>query len=121
MNLEAISSQGEPDRCQDAEVMAGGNPHGDHGLYLGAVNPSILSASGMDSGAVFTATALALSAIATCLWQHFQSICSYWHHGTECLFCLYGCSFHGIHLGDGTGSRICGRYHLPGTVPDQRA
>ena len=34
--------------------------------YILAVNPSILSASGMDSGAVFTATALA-SAIATLL------------------------------------------------------
>ena len=34
--------------------------------YILAVNPSILSASGMDSGAIFTATALA-SAIASFL------------------------------------------------------
>ena len=43
--------------------------------YILAVNPSILSAAGMDSGAVFTATALA----AFVTWN-----------GTECIFCLYG-------------------------------
>lgn len=40
--------------------------------YILAVNPSILSASGMDSGAVFTATALA-SFLATCLMAAFSN------------------------------------------------
>lgn len=40
--------------------------------YILAVNPSILSASGMDSGAVFTATAIA-SAIATVLMALFSN------------------------------------------------
>lgn len=40
--------------------------------YILAVNPSILSASGMDSGAVFTATAIA-SAIATILMALFSN------------------------------------------------
>ena len=56
--------------------------------YILAVNPSILSAAGMDSGAVFTATALAafvgtllmaVLSVRTCTWN-----------GTECIFCLYG-------------------------------
>lgn len=40
--------------------------------YILAVNPSILSASGMDSGAVFTATALA-SFVATCCMAIFSN------------------------------------------------
>ena len=44
--------------------------------YILAVNPSILSATGMDSGAVFTATALA-AFIGTLLWQHLSEHCSW--------------------------------------------
>ena len=36
--------------------------------YILAVNPGILSAAGMDSGAVFTATALPLRS-AVCAWR----------------------------------------------------
>ena len=46
--------------------------------YILAVNPSILSATGMDSGAVFTATALQhLSE--HCSWQSLQTIHLHWH------------------------------------------
>ncbi|MCH1981635.1 NCS2 family permease [Ruminococcus sp. OA3] len=46
--------------------------------YILAVNPNLLGASGMDSGAVFTATALA-SALATCimaLWANYPLVLS---------------------------------------------
>ena len=43
--------------------------------YILAVNPSILSAAGMDSGAVFTATALA----AFISWLHLRIIHLHWH------------------------------------------
>ena len=46
--------------------------------YILAVNPSILSATGMDSGAVFTATALA-AFIGHCSWQSLQTIHLHWH------------------------------------------
>ena len=42
--------------------------------YILAVNPSILSAAGMDQGAVFTATALACTRSVRCVWQHLQII-----------------------------------------------
>ena len=45
--------------------------------YILAVNPNLLGASGMDAGAVFTATALA-SALATCimaLWANYPWYC----------------------------------------------
>ncbi len=45
--------------------------------YILAVNPNILSATGMDRGAVFTATALA-SWWQPCSWRHLQTIPSYW-------------------------------------------
>ena len=48
--------------------------------YILAVNPSILSATGMDSGAIFTSTALR-----TGTWN-----------GTECILCLYCCSWNGL-------------------------
>ena len=45
--------------------------------YILAVNPAILSASGMDSGAVFTATAM-LPASARCLWRFLPIIRLRW-------------------------------------------
>ena len=58
--------------------------------YILAVNPNLLGASGMDAGAVFTATALA-SALATCimaLWATTPgTVCQ---HGAECILHLYG-------------------------------
>ena len=52
--------------------------------YILAVNPSILSTTGMDKGALFTATAIA-SAIATLLLAV-----------TQRLFCLHAVSDHGL-------------------------
>ena len=65
MNLEKLFHLKENPTDVRTEVMAGITPFMTM-AYILAVNPSILSASGMDSGAVFTATALA-SAIATLL------------------------------------------------------
>ena len=45
--------------------------------YILAVNPNILSAAGMDRGAVFTATALA-SLVATLLMLHLPIILLCW-------------------------------------------
>ena len=65
--------------------------------YILAVNPSILSAAGMDSGAVFTATALAafigtLADGSTCK----LSVCISTWNGTECILCIYSCYRYGI-------------------------
>ena len=65
MNLEKLFHLKENLTDVRTEVMAGITTFMTM-AYILAVNPSILSASGMDSGAVFTATALA-SAIATLL------------------------------------------------------
>ena len=65
MNLEKLFHLKENHTDVRTEVMAGITTFMTM-AYILAVNPSILSASGMDSGAVFTATALA-SAIATLL------------------------------------------------------
>ena len=65
MNLEKLFHLKENHTDVRTEVMAGITTFMTM-AYILAVNPSILSASGMDSGAVFTATALA-SAIATFL------------------------------------------------------
>ena len=65
MNLEKLFHLKENQTDVRTEVMAGITTFMTM-AYILAVNPSILSASGMDSGAVFTATALA-SAIATLL------------------------------------------------------
>lgn len=65
MNLEKLFHLKENHTDVKTEVMAGITTFMTM-AYILAVNPSILSASGMDSGAVFTATALA-SAIATLL------------------------------------------------------
>ena len=65
MNLEKLFHLKENHTDVRTEVMAGVTTFMTM-AYILAVNPSILSASGMDSGAVFTATALA-SAIATLL------------------------------------------------------
>ena len=65
--------------------------------YILAVNPSVLSACGMDSGAVFTATALA-ALIATLLMAGiFQlSLCTCSRYGLKCVFFLYCCFADGV-------------------------
>ena len=82
--------------------------------YILAVNPSILSAAGMDSGAVFTATALA-----ALHWHSSDgsicklSVCTCTRYGTECIFCIYSCTVDcGIQLESCTDSSICRRYYL---------
>ena len=65
MNLEKIFHLKEHNTDIKTEVMAGITTFMTM-AYILAVNPNILSATGMDRGAVFTATALA-SFVATCL------------------------------------------------------
>lgn len=65
MNLDKIFHLKENKTDVKTEIMAGITTFMTM-AYILAVNPNILSASGMDRGAVFTATALA-SFIATCL------------------------------------------------------
>ena len=55
--------------------------------YILAVNPSIMSAAGMDHGAVFTATALA-ALIGTLAMALFSNCSGTWY-GIECVLCLY--------------------------------
>lgn len=65
MNLDKLFHLKEHNTDVKTEIMAGITTFMTM-AYILAVNPNILSASGMDRGAVFTATALA-SFIATCL------------------------------------------------------
>ncbi len=71
MNLEKMFHLKEHHTDVKTEVIAGVTTFMTM-AYILAVNPSILSASGMDSGAVFTATALA-SMIATLLMAAFSN------------------------------------------------
>ena len=68
MNLDKIFHLKENHTDVKTEVMAGITTFMTM-AYILAVNPNILSASGMDRGAVFTATALS-SFIATCPTIH---------------------------------------------------
>ena len=71
MNLDKLFHLKERNTDVKTEVIAGITTFMTM-AYILAVNPSILSASGMDSGAVFTATALA-SMIATLLMAAFAN------------------------------------------------
>ncbi|MGN0158456.1 MAG: NCS2 family permease [Brotaphodocola sp.] len=71
MNLEKLFHLKENHTDVKTEVMAGITTFMTM-AYILAVNPSVLSAAGMDSGAVFTATALA-SMIATLLMAAFSN------------------------------------------------
>ena len=71
MNLEKLFHLKENHTDEKTEVMAGITTFMTM-AYILAVNPSVLGASGMDSGAVFTATALA-SAIGTLLMALFSN------------------------------------------------
>ena len=81
--------------------------------YILAVNPAILSASGMDSGAVFTATAIA-SCIGTLFMAFFANYpfalapgCAGARYGPERIFCLYCRRANGVFVAGCTGCRIC--------------
>ena len=63
--------------------------------YILAVNPSILMSTGMDQGALFTATALA-SAIATLLLAFMAKFCTSTINGTQRIFCLYALPSNGL-------------------------
>ena len=63
--------------------------------YILAVNPSILSATGMDSGAIFTSTALAAMIILDGVLRQLPVRTGTWN-GTECILCLYCCSWNGL-------------------------
>lgn len=71
MNLDKIFHLTEHNTDVRTEVMAGITTFMTM-AYILAVNPSILSAAGMDSGAVFTATALS-AFIGTCLMALFSN------------------------------------------------
>ena len=70
--------------------------------YILAVNPDILASTGMDKGAVFTATALA-SALGTVLIAFRPSP----RHGHQRLLCLHPRGRHGLQLADGARRRLC--------------
>ena len=75
--------------------------------YILAVNPNVLSATGMDHGAVFTATALA-SLIGT-LYDGTAcklSVCTGSWYGTECIFCIHSCTGNGLYVASSSDSRI---------------
>ena len=74
--------------------------------YILAVNPSILATTGMDKGAVFTATALA-SALATLLLAFMAKLPGS-QYGTERLFRFYVGAGHGLFLADRYDSDVCG-------------
>ena len=71
--------------------------------YILAVNPTILSAAGMDSGAIFTAMYGTVFEL---------SICTGTWNGVKCLLCVYRSRLNGIFVADSTGGSICGRYYL---------
>lgn len=76
--------------------------------YILAVNPNILSASGMDSEAVLIATALASFLLALRLWLCLRlSVCTGTRHGPERLLLLPGRSHHGLQLAVGPDGRLC--------------
>ena len=90
--------------------------------YILAVNPNILSASGMDSEAVLIATALASfvgTALMALLANYPFALAP--RHGSERLFLLHGRADHGLQLAAGPDGCVRGRRHLHRAVPDQCA
>lgn len=81
--------------------------------YILAVNPAMLSTTGMDKGAIFTATALA-AAIATLLlaWMAKLPFAQAPGYGAECFLCFYLSAGYGLFLGNGIGSHVCRRAYI---------
>ena len=81
--------------------------------YILIVNPSILSAAGMDKGAVLTATALA-GFIGTILMAGFANypFALAPGMGLNAFFCVYGLQTDGLLLGNGSCCGIRRRYYL---------
>ena len=66
--------------------------------YILIVNPTILSAAGMDSGAVFTATALS-SIVATLIMGIYAKLpFASSRYGIKCFFCIYSSITNGIFI-----------------------
>ena len=90
--------------------------------YILAVNPSILSASGMDANAVLIATSLASfvgTALMALLANYPFALAP--GMGLNAYFCLHRCPDHGLQLAAGPDGRLCGGHHLHRAEPDQRA
>lgn len=81
--------------------------------YILAVNPAMLSTTGMDKGAIFTATALA-AAIATLLLACMAKLpfAPSSGYGVECFLCFYLSAGDGLFLGNGIGSHVCRRTYI---------
>lgn len=75
--------------------------------YILAVNPDILSVTGMDKNAVFTATALS-AVVATLV----MALCPGARNGLKRLLRLYRSIGHGTQLGVCTHRRLSRRHHL---------
>ena len=73
--------------------------------YILAVNPDILSAAGMDKGAVFTATALA-SALGT-LFIAFLAKLPFAQAPGMGINAFYAGKRHGLFVGSSLGSSVC--------------
>lgn len=77
--------------------------------YILAVNPSILSAAGMDANAVLIATAIA-SFVGTAMMALFANYpFALARYGTECLLCLYCSITDGLFLADCIIGSVCRR------------
>ena len=78
--------------------------------YILAVNPNVLSASGMDRGAVFTATVLAsfLGTACMALFANYPFALAP-GMGLNAIFCLYGRHRYGVSMAVCAGSRFCRR------------
>ena len=87
--------------------------------YILAVNPNILSASGMDSEAVLIATALA-SFVGTALMALLANYPFALAPGMGLnAYFAYGRSHHGLQLAVGPDGRLCRGHHLHRAVPHQ--
>ena len=119
MNLDKLFHLKENHTDVKTEVMAGITTFMTM-AYILAVNPNILEASGMDRGAVFTATALS-SFIATCLMAALSNYPFVLAPGMGLNAYFACCSWHGLQLAAGTGSCICRGYYFYPVISDQCA
>ena len=111
MNLDKLFHLKENHTDVKTEVMAGITTFMTM-AYILAVNPNILSASGMDRGAVFTATALS-AFIATCLMALLSNYPFVLAPGMpERILHLHSSPRYGIYMAAGACCSICRRYHF---------
>lgn len=75
--------------------------------YILAVNPSILSSTGMNPTAVLLATCLASFLGTMCMGMMANLPSPVGRHGTERLFCLYRLRQHGLSMAGRTACRVC--------------